>query len=361
MNGFSKQRRLSRREVLRAAGLASGGLLFGGALAACGDGSSSGGSASAEPGKVVLGVYGGPQQPVYENYVAKAMRESGAEVTLVLATGGARINTIYAEKGQPSMDVAMLAVPDALTAVADGVVEKLDPKVPHADEIEDFAKEGGYMVSGFTLGLGYNPDKIDKPTSFEDLWNPDYKGHIAVPDPGKNANGTTFIAMLTKMYADGNYASNDKVWDKLKELRPNVVLQYSSENDVNELWEQQDIWLAVRSSAFTWQFQKAAPNVKVDFITPKEGAALMGNVATIPVGAPNADLARDAIGHMLDEPFQKEFAEDQFFLPTRKDITLSPDTQAKMPKVDEVQSLPWGEIGKTRAQWVDRWTREMSG
>jgi putative spermidine/putrescine transport system substrate-binding protein len=339
-------------------GLVGGGIAFGSAAAACGSGDGSGGGGG---GTVVLGVYGGPQEPVYRTHVADRLtEEDGADVTLSLGTGGERVSKVYAERGNPSLDVAMLAVWDAVKGVEDGVLEAPDPSVPNADQVYDFAKSGGYMASAFNLGLRYRPSKIDPPTSFESLWDPRYAGHVAVPDPGKNANGIAFISMLARMYANGDNQNIDPVWERLRALKDSLVLQYGSENDTNSLWDAQDIWLAVSSSSFAWQF-KFGTDADVEFVTPDEGGALMGNVACIPKGANNPELARKAIGYMLDEPFQKEFAETHYFVPTRQNVSVSPETQELLPDPATLVTLEYGELAALRPEWADQWTREMSG
>ncbi|MPZ24935.1 MAG: extracellular solute-binding protein [Micromonosporaceae bacterium] len=346
---------LPRRELLRLMGLAGGGIAIGSVAAACGSGGGSGGR------DIVLGVYGGPQEPVYRTHVADRLEaEDDANVTLALGTGGERVSKVYAERNQPSLDVAMLAIWDAVKGVEDGVLEEPDPSVPNVDQIHDFAVNGGYVASAFNLGLRYNPAKIDRPTSFEDLWNPEYAGHVAVPDPGKNANGIAFIAMLAQMYANDDLDNVDPVWDRLTALRDGLVLQYSSENDTNSLWDAQDIWIAVSSSSFAWQF-KFEGSADVDFVTPTEGGALMGNVACIPVGANNPELARKAVGYMLDEPFQKEFAETHYFVPSREGVTVDAETQELLPDPSELVVLDYSTLARVRPDWSDRWTREMAG
>lgn len=369
-------RSLTRRELIRATGIAGGMAAISGLAAACApsqapQGSSSAASPSAaaplaaatkRPAEaLVIGIFGGTQEPLYRKYVVDPLKaDHNGEATLAIGTAGARRTKVLAEKGRPSMDLVGLSIADTHEFVVQSVLLPSNPKVAHFDEVEPWATERGYTYAAFSVGLRYNPKKIDAPTSYADLWNPRYKGHVAIPNLAKNAIGPVFLTMISRMLGK-DHSNTEDAWKKLQELKPNVVLQYASDPEVNQLWTQQDIWLAVSASFTSWQFQLNDKGEAL-FVTPKEGGALMGNTVGIPAGTQHQELAELAAGYFLAEPLQRALVEELYFLPTRKSMTgLKPEIQKLLPSPKDLVSLPTLEIARRVPEWSDRWTREMVG
>lgn len=361
-------RTMTKRQLIRMASALGGGLAIGG-LAACSpqgqapsaSASSVGAAATRRPREpLVIGIFGGTQEPMYRKYVAEPLdSEHNADVTLAIGTAGARRTKVLAEKGRPSMDVVGLSLADSHEFVANGTLMPSNPKVKHFDEVESWATERAYTYSAFAVGLRYNPKKIAKPTSFEDLWDPRYKGHVAIPNM-QVAIGPVFLTMISRMLGKDQNNTED-AWKKLKELKPNIILQYASDPDVNQLWIQQDIWLACSASFTSWQFQFNDKG-EAAFVLPKEGGALMGNTVGITIGTKHQELAELAIGYFLSEPLQKALVETLYFLPTRKNMQgIKPEIQNLLPNPKDLLALPTLEIARKVPEWSDRWTREMIG
>lgn len=368
---------VTRRELLRLTGAVGGGLALGGVAAACAPtaapaaaspvGTPAAGGSAARPAPtrrpretITIGTFGGPQEPAFREHVQKPLeQEQNAEVVVVLGNGGSRRPKVIAEKGKPSMDVIGQSLADVHEFVTNGIVMPSNPKIPHFDEVESWATERAYCFGAFGVGIRYNPTKVDKPTSYADVWNPKYKGHVAIPSLPRNATGPVMFYMISKMEG-GDVRNTENAWKKFAELKPNVVLQYASVNDMDSLWKQQDIWIAIDVSFSAWQFQYQQKG-ECAFVAPKEGMALMGNCAAITVGTQHQALAELAVGYFLSEPFQKAYAESNYFIPTRKSIQLKPEIQSLLPKKSDLITIPTLDVALKIPEWSDRWNRTMVG
>ena len=93
----------------------------------------------------------------------------------------------------------------------------------------------GYTISGYTMF--YREDKVKEPlTSWKDLWRPELKGYISLPDI-TTTNGPATIALIAKAW--GGDLNNDQVaWDKLAELKPSLITAYKNSAELITLVQQ---------------------------------------------------------------------------------------------------------------------------
>ena len=71
----------------------------------------------------------------------------------------------------------------ALQAIEQGVVEAYDAsKSPNYSELlPEFQDKWGPSISMQCIGIAYNPETVKTvPTSWEDLWNPEYAGKVGI-------------------------------------------------------------------------------------------------------------------------------------------------------------------------------------
>lgn len=367
---------VSRRKLLKLTAYLGGGLAIGGIAAACvpqaqppaptaAATAAAGPSATPAPTirpreTITIGIFGGPQEPAFRDHVQKPLeQEQNAEVVVSIGNAGSRRPKVLAEKGNPSMDLVGQSLADVHEFVIDGILMPTNPKVKNFADIEPWAVERGYTYGAFSVGLRYNHTKIDKPTSLEDLWNPKYKGHVAIPNLPRNAIGPVLMEMVARL-GGKDYRDTESAWKRFAQLQPNLILQYASVNDLNSLWKQQDVWLAVDASFSAWQFQFGTKG-ESQFVVPKEGGALMGNTVAVTVGSKHVELAEIGVGYFLGEAFQKAIAESNYFIPTRKGVTLKPEVQGLLPSKQQLVTVPTLEIARKIAEWSDRWNREMRG
>jgi spermidine/putrescine transport system substrate-binding protein len=149
--------------------------------------------------------------------------------------------------------------------------------------------------SGFT-GIAYNPKLTKREiTSFEDLWDPAFAGHVGM----MNDNLELGSAALLKLGIDPA-TSTPADWAKavaiLKDQKSKgLVRQYYDQSYINAL-ENGDTWISQAWSGDIYQAnEKGYKDLK--FVVPKEGVMIWHDNMCIPVGAKNALSALEWINY----------------------------------------------------------------
>ncbi len=147
-----------------------------------------------------------------------------------------------------------------------------------------------------TTGIAYNKKKLKKaPTSWRDLWDPQYKDRISMLD-----NVRDCISVAMQLLNIPQTTRNPEDFKKIRELlvkQKPLVKQYSSASYLNSLVAG-EIDLAM-----TWSgdlFQTARENPDLDYVIPKEGTYMWVDCLAMMRGARHrADTLR-LIDYLLE-------------------------------------------------------------
>ena len=119
------------------------------------------------------------------------------------------------------------------------------------------------------IGIAYNPKKVKTPpTSWEDLWKPEYKGRVGITGLGSSL-GTAFMVEIAKMNG-GSETNIEPAFEAMKKLLPNVGAISPSPGALAALFQQGEIDIAFNY----WNNVAllAAKGVDIAFASPKTGA-----------------------------------------------------------------------------------------
>ncbi len=141
-------------------------------------------------------------------------------------------------------------------------------------------------------------DKVQTvPTSWADLWNPEYAGHLTLWDSGETAHIITALALGMDPWKT-TPEQDDQIKQKLIEIKPNLLNYWSDFTELNQLIASGDVWVA--ASAWNDAYVTAVgAGVPVDYITPKEGRLSWLCGFGISSQSQNVDLAYDYLDAML--------------------------------------------------------------
>jgi len=175
--------------------------------------------------------------------------------------------------------------------------------------------------SGLT-GIAYNPKLTKREiTSFDDLWDPAFAGHIGmfsdIIEIGSAAMLKLGINPTTSTPADWEKAAAILKEQKAKGL----VRQYYDQSYINAL-ESGDVWITMAWSGDVYQANsKGYKDLK--FVVPKEGCSIWHDNMCIPVGAKNplsalewmnyyytpeaAGLVEDYVNYICPVPAAKDY------------------------------------------------------
>jgi putative spermidine/putrescine transport system substrate-binding protein len=317
-----------------------------------------------EPEELVTTVFGGTLEKAWrENVIRPFEKQFNARVRVVSGLSVENLAKLRAQKDNPEIDVFMFDTPIALIGAKEGLLETLDPaRIPNLNNVYEFAMDktrqhvAVYAVSVF---LGYNTQFVkQKPTAWADLWRPEYKGKILVPNISQ-ITGAYFLAILGHAFGKG-WSDADTAFAKLKSLRPSILTFTTSHDQTAQLMNQGEGWMQ------PWSNDRIATQVKagapIGMAIPSEGSVFASGAMGIAKGTKHKTLAEKYVNFALSEGPQAADARDIFLAPVNRNVKLTPDVAQFVPYGDVMKKLftiDWDEFTKQRDLWVDRWNREI--
>jgi spermidine/putrescine transport system substrate-binding protein len=364
------QRRLSRRDVLRYAGIGSGALAASAVLGACGvsGGKSDKTQTSFWDGKTQAG------ELVFANWPLYMDKSHGQHPSLDLFEKRKGIKVTYKEDVQEIPSFYGKIEPELaanqgtgydLIVMTNGVyLDKMMAAnwlipLDHS-QLPNFAKYAGPAIkdptydpgnkftaawqSGIT-GIGWNPKYVKEPiTSFQDLLNPKYKGKVGMF--ADNADLPNFALLGTGVNPEDSTPDDwKKAGDVLKNQRP-LVRKYYEQDYIGPL-SKGDIWISMAWSGDIFQANLSDPNLDLQFVVPDEGGLIWTDNMCIPLHAKHpVDALRlidfyydPAIAAMLTEWVNKASGSDRDYLKSVAESSLVFPTAEMTAKVHDYRVL----------------------
>lgn len=162
-----------------------------------------------------------------------------------------------------------------------------------------FDLDNKYSIPYFwgTVGILYNPKLIGdiEITSWNDLWNPEFKNQILLVDSAREVMGMSLNSLGYSLNdTDINHLNEAK--EKLDLLTPNVKAIVGDENRMLLANEEAAIGLVWSGTMqeILWE------NEDVEYVIPEEGSNLWFDNMVIPKTAKNIEAAHQFINFMLD-------------------------------------------------------------
>jgi putative spermidine/putrescine transport system substrate-binding protein len=352
MEGFG--RHVSRRRILRGAGGLSGLVVLGSA-----------GVAAADSGDDLLVTVSGGTQEQFQRTVdfPGFEKATGGKVTGVSGLTMQNLAKLRAARGNPSIDVIAMDPPGAIPASRDGLLQKLDPdRIPNMKQLFPWAipDTGDYVaVAGPYQLLAYNTQSMKAPPeSWLDLWKPEYKGRVIIPDI-TTSHGVLFIAIMSKIVTGDFYDTSGATFKKLVSLKPNVLTYWTSHDQVSQLLNSAQAWLGpwISDRCLT-QISVHAP---IDLVVPaKEGAILKPTDVCIAKGTPHLKLAEAYVNFLLDATVQKVDAETIFNIPSNRNTKVAGAAAKYFDLASfNLLNVDWDKLADAQSAWTDQWNRDM--
>ena len=311
---------------------------------------------------LVIYSYGGRWDEACRKATAEVIEKKyNCDVQLVPGEGPPNIAKLVAGKGGADLIYLENIVVDQ--GIGSGVLDTFTEKeVPNLKSLYGKAREFGNYGAGMMfgrVGIGYNYEKVKNVNSWNDLWDPKYKGHIGIYD----LTGSTGIGLFLMANRLAGGSENDLTpgFNKLKELIPSLINVVSSNRQVEQLFTQADCWLAP-----WWDgriAELASRNFPIKFLSPKEGTLGSCTYIQLVKGSKNRDLALAYINQSLDPITQANFASLTFYGPSNRETKLASDigslvTYGKQ-QVEDMQFVKSEYITNVRKNWTERFNKEI--
>ena len=337
-------------------------VLGGGAAAAL---SVLGSGAHAQSGELVIANWGGDWNDRCVKFIESPLVESkGIKIVRALNLEPERKAKLLAEKNLPrgTLSLAQFTAGDAYELHEQGIVETLDySKIPNAANIRPSLRSPyfvPFIVGGCTLA--YNPKFIKAPpTSFADLWNPEYAGKLGVLD--QSFFNWIYMAALV---AGGKMNNVDAAWAKLAEMKQKMKPRiYPTHQQLAAGFSNEEVWISANYSARLLQWEKDGVSVRASY--PKEGAVTVVFGAIIPKKAPNKDAAYHYLNSFLDPKALGQFCEASMYAPSITNVAMSDALKARIDftadQSAKLQNVDYAYQAKNIAGWLERWNKEFKG
>lgn len=146
-----------------------------------------------------------------------------------------------------------------------------------------------------TAGIGVNTRWVKEPVdSWEILWDPKYRGRIAMLNDSREVFGAA-LKLMGESLNESDLEKLEEAKQLLLQQKP-LVLTYDSDNTKNLLLSD-EVWLAHGWSGDVLQAVEEDPDIV--YVVPKEGTTLWMDNMAIPVGARNPENALKLINFLL--------------------------------------------------------------
>ncbi len=325
-----------------------------------------------ESGKLVLYSY---EETVTDKFL-QGFRKDYPQVKLKTAVYGELDEALAKLRGGFKADVFNPCVDYIPTLTKLNLIEPIDTSlIPRWNDLFPFfrtlpeiqaGKGKVWMVpqDAGLEGIMYRADKVNPPpTSWRDLWNPKYKGHIAMEDYARNAIA---VGALALGYKDP-YHLNDKDLQKVKEYlirqKPLLLSYFESDADIDNMFKAGDVWIAFgwTSDAKTLREDEGLP---VRYVSPKEGALswICGYSILKGTKMPYADHA--LINHYLDPKVQYiEVTDFEYFVSNKKVMGLLTPKEIATVRLDHPEEIANAHveiIPDNYDKWLQIWEEVKS-
>lgn len=354
---------MKRRDFLTTAGAAIAATSFtriGGARA----------QSAAKPDKIVMMTWGGLWGDSMRDGVDAAF-EKATGVKVLQDRSASPVERITKLKiGLDNQNVDIVQLHDGLVplAVKQGVFEPVDRNSPRLGNLKDvypqFIQSHWVAMIFSPLGIIYNTKLVkNPPTGFADLWRPEFKGRIVLPEISHSIG--PYIIPIGAM-AEGKSPKDAEIgFDMLKkiaDLKP--IWAKDTDTIMNALRDEEAvIGLLYKSQTYTVQ----GWGTPAKWVSPKEGAILYSAGTAIAKNTKNSALAEQYLNMTLD-PHLQGIATKNFSYPgtNRKMVDLLPPDLQERARVSDAELAKYVELdhqfmSDQRGAWTERWNRIVAG
>ena len=325
------------------------------------------GTTFAQAKRLVFATFTGSWEEAHRAVLVPAFRKAtnNADITLDPMLSVDQIAKVSAAKSNPPIDVMLHDPGPALVAVGQGLVDTypVAQSKYYKDLIVEAQEETGPAIFFQVVGITYNPEKVKTPpTSWRDLWKPEFKGRVGITNLNSTL-GTGFLVEISKMFG-GNEGNVEPGFKALTDLKPNLAAVAANPGALATLFQQGQCDISP-GNFNAIQILKAR-GVPVEFVTPKEGAIAFKTTIHIVKNSPSRALAIELIEAAMSPEVQSKLMQSPYLIvPTNTKVKMEGEIakvlakdHADMKKKFVFQD--WKKINEHRAQWIERFNREIN-
>jgi putative spermidine/putrescine transport system substrate-binding protein len=316
-------------------------------------------------GGIVATTYPGTWETAQRQILLPAFtKASGASVTLQPVLALEAVAKISASRQTPPFDVVLLDEGPYLAALDMGIFAPLprDKVTNLASQSERFTDPNGHgaFISAQIVGIAYNPiASKTPPTSWLDLWKPEYKGRVGITGMGSSL-GTSWMVEIAKLHG-GSESNMEPAFEAVKKLLPNLGAVAPNPGALATLFQQGQIDISY--NFVNGVLPLIQRGVDIAMARPESGWVLVRNSLHAVMNSANIDLAYAYIDAALSTEVQSQMASAPNFLaPTNRAVPFGSELKKVAADNDELAKLTlidWKTINPQRAALIERFNKEI--
>jgi spermidine/putrescine-binding protein len=326
--------------------------------------------AQGKPSQLVIMTWGGLWGDSLKAGVdTKFEKETG--IKIVQDRGGSPVERIAKLRvGLRDQKVDLVQLHDGLHPLAarQGVVENVRRDSPGFKNLKDvpplFIHDTWVTQIFSAIGVTYNKRLVkEPPRSFADLWRPEFRGRIVLPDITHSIGPYIIpIGAIALGKPPTDEAAGFEMWSKMVALKPIIA---KDTDGIMNAFRNEDavVGLLYKSQTYTVQ----GWNTPVEWVYPSEGAISISWGTAVAKNTPHFEWAEKYLDMTLDPETQTHFTK-AFNYPgsNRRMVEFLPAELKERVKMGEDElkrliDLDHGFMSDKRADWTDRWNRVIAG
>ena len=327
-----------------------------------------GAPALAKGSTLTVSTWGGVTQDLIKNYAEKEFEKlTGAKLAYDIGGVGARYGKLLAQRNSPPADVFISGDEQVIAGERAGLLQPIDAKkIPGIGNIYDWAlirtgaREKSLMGVGFAVNayvIGYHPELVKvAPTSWADLWRPEFQGKLALAAPGHSM--MPMVMVIAAELAGGSASNIDPGFRKMAELRPNKLTFFWT--DWASMNKTGDVAIATEFDYYL-QTMKTL-KYPIEYIVPKEKGIGTPLTTSVVRGSKLKEPGEALISLLVSPGFQQAAAIHAYLGPTDRTVKLSAETAARCAcgaTVDRLRFFDPVFVADARPAWTERINTEV--
>jgi putative spermidine/putrescine transport system substrate-binding protein len=294
------------------------------------------------------------------DYNCRVFTTEGVTLSQIAALRATRSNPKYSAMFMDDIGIDL--------AKKEGLLDPLPvDKIPNLERVYKrflFSEGYGAAFAISTGGLYINPQNDPKITSYGDLWQERFRKRVLMITPKFTQSIYMLVAttsMVTgKPLKEAQYLT-DAGWDKIADLKPNILTIYEAPATVMMVAQGQADVGGIEYSKNIYPYTVAG--APIDMVFPKEGTFAGINCLSFVKGAPEPELGAAFINRMLEPSVQQGLAEATLTAPSISGLNLKPDAAkyAAYPesKMDDMRlfACDWAYVNPRRPAWLEKYNQ----
>jgi putative spermidine/putrescine transport system substrate-binding protein len=294
------------------------------------------------------------------DYNCRVYTTEGVTLTQIAALRATRNNPKYSAMFMDDIGIDL--------AKKEGLLDPLPvEKIPNLQRVYKrflFSEGYGAAFAISTGGLYINPQNDPKITSYGDLWQERFRKRVLMITPKFTQSIYMLVATTSlitgKPLHEAQYLT-DVAWDKMAELKPNILTIYEAPATVMLVAQGQADVGGIEYSKNIYPYTVAG--APIDMVFPKEGTFAGINCLSFVKGAPEPELGAAFINRMLEPSVQQGLAEATLTAPSIRGLNLKPDAAKYIAypetKMDEMSlfACDWAYVNPNRPAWLEKYNQ----